>query len=373
MNIFKGLAGFLAFSAVLTAGCMCLYDNGETEPAADNTVSAEETVPFTAMAEESALVTVPISNLSSERLPEYSTVTLTFLGDCILASNSGDARRDAFVQYAQKMPASYFFERAVPYYAESDLVIANSEFVLSDRDLFKTYKEGTAFWFKSPSDYADILKEGRIDAVTIANNHTGDYGEKGYEDTKRSLEEAGIEWGDLDNPLYIKRNGVTFGIICTKLFSKDVEPFLTPVVEKVKENSDIQILYFHGGEENEHAPEEWLKDICHKYADMGVDLIVGSHPHVLRPMEEYNGVDIIYSLGNFCYGGNRTPENRTVILTETFIFDEDGNYISQEESFTPFYVFGTDHNNWQPSPVTDPVEISRTLAFMYGGSELPIE
>ena len=83
-------------------------------------------------------------------------------------------------------------------------------------------------------------------------------------------------------------------------------------------------MYFHGGTEKEHVPDDWLVELCHKYADMGVDLIVGSHPHVLRPMEEYNGVDIIYSLGNFCYGGNRLP-----------------------------------------------VEISKTLAFMYGAAELP--
>lgn len=378
MNIIKGIAGTLAFSAVLIAGCVWLYDNGESHLAEDNSikVAAEETVsvPFTSLADDSALVTVPISVFGEEELHEFSTVKITFLGDCILASNTGDTREDAFVRYAQKLPPSYFFEKAVPFYEDSDLVIANSEFVLSDSSLSKVSKDDDrSFWFKSPSSYADILKEGRIDFVNIANNHTGDYGTQGYEDTKASLEAAGIEWGDLDHPVYIERNGVTFGIVCTKLFSKDVEPFLTPMIEKTMANSDIQILFFHGGEENEHVPEDWLTEICHQYADMGVDLIVGSHPHVLRPMEEYNGVDIIYSLGNFCYGGHRTPENRTVILTETFTFDVDGNYVSQEESFTPFYVYGSDHNNWQPAPVTDPVEYSRTMSFMYGGSELPIE
>ena len=155
------------------------------------------------------------------------------------------------------------------------------------------------------------------------------------------------------------------------MFSPYYDQLITPVIEEVKENSDIQIMYFHGGTEKEHVPDDWLVELCHKYADMGVDLIVGSHPHVLRPMEEYNGVDIIYSLGNFCYGGNRLPENRTVILTETFTFDENGNYISQDEEFTPFYVYGGDHNYWQPVPISDPVEISKTLAFMYGAAELP--
>lgn len=373
MKILKALLCFIAFSAVLTCGCIWLYDDG-SESAGVSGVSAEEIIAqeeYMFEPSESALVTVPIAELETEKLPDYYTVSFTFLGDCILSSNAGDAREDSFMKYAEKMPPSYFFEKAVPYYSDSDFVLANSEFVLSDNNLAKTAKNGRAFWFKSPASYTDILKAGDIDIVTLANNHTGDYGTKGYEDTKSALDSAGIKWSDIENPVYVKKNGITFGIICTKMFSKDYDPIITPVIEDVTENSDIQILFFHGGTENDHVPDQWLKEMCHKYADMGVDLIVGSHPHVLRPMEEYNGVDIIYSLGNFCYGGNRLPENKTVILTETFTFDEDGNYISQDEEFTPFYVYSGSHNNWQPAPVTDPREISRTLAFMYGGSPTP--
>lgn len=375
MNILSKTAGLLAFSAVLATGVIYMRNSGRENEIQEEPVGvyAEETSPFALYTEGSALVTLPITELGGEIPRETSRITFSFLGDCILASNAGDTREDSFVQYAKEQPASYFFEKAVPYYSESDFVIANSEFVLSDRSLSKVTGDGREFWFKSPASYADILREGQIDIVTIANNHTSDYGDAGYADTKEALEAAGITWGDLDNPIYVKKNGVTFGIICTKLFSRDVEPFLDTVAEKVIENSDIQIMYFHGGEENVHVPEEWLTEACHKYADMGIDLIVGSHPHVLRPMEEYNGVDIIYSLGNFCYGANRTPENRTVILNETFVFDVDGEYIYQEENFIPFYVYGGGHNNWQPVPITDSGEISRTLSFMYGGCALPEE
>ncbi len=373
MKILKASICCIIFSVVLITGCMWLYDDGIStgDNASENNVAAEE-MPFPdETVTESSLVTLPIAELETEQLPAYSTVSFTFLGDCILSSNADDSRTGTFKEYAEKMEPSYFFEKAVPYYSDSDFVIANSEFVLSDRDLAKTRKDGTAFWFRSPTSYADIFREGGIDMVTIANNHTNDYGKEGYEDTKAALDSAGIMWGDIENPVYVKKDGITFGIICTKMFGKEFDPIITPVVEDVTANSDIQIMFFHGGTEKTHAPEDWLREMCHKYADMGIDLIVGSHPHVLRPMENYNGTDIIYSLGNFCYGANRLPENRTVIFTETFTFDEDGSYISQDEQFIPFYVYQGASNNWQPAPVTDPYDYSRTMAFMYGASDLP--
>lgn len=373
MKIAKAAVCTALFTAVMIYGCRALYDPDGSDAGdvfAEESPAAESDIPETEISKADG-AEITLSSDKEKSFTRGKTVTFSFIGDCLLASNAGDNRTDSFAEYAKERSPSYFLEKAVPYYCNSDFVMANSEFVMSDRQLPKEPKNGTAFWFKSPEDNANILREGQIDIVTIANNHTADYGKKGYEDTKAALDAAGIVWGDTDNPVYVEKDGIRFGIICTNLFNINYDPLVTPVIEKVKSESDIQILYFHGGTENEHIPEEWLTELCHKYADMGVDLIIGSHPHVLRPMEEYNGVDIIYSLGNFCYGGNRLPENRTMILTEAFTFDENGFYISQEESFTPFYVYGGSHNNWQPAPITDPKEISKALAFMYGASDTP--
>lgn len=376
MKIVKAVTCTAAFAAVLVIGCHFFYNDSDSFE--DNNAGLLSNNVIAAGYDEAAetttgscLETVPIAALETEKLPSISTVSFTFLGDCILSSNAGDIRENTFMDYAEEKLPSYFFEKAVPYYNDSDFVIANNEYVLSDRELAKSSKDGVAYWFKSPSSFTSILKAGRIDIVSLANNHTNDYGKEGYADTKASLEDADILWGDIENPVYVKKNGITFGIICTKMFNADYKPIISPVIDEVKENSDIQILMFHGGTEKQHEPDEWLQDMCHDFVDMGVDLIVGSHPHVLRPMEEYKGVDIIYSLGNFCYGANRLPENRTVIFTETFSFDEDGNYLGQDENFIPFYVHSGSTNNWQPAPITNTSEISKTLAFMYGGSSLP--
>lgn len=371
MNIQRLTVSFAVVSAAILYGCTRLGAGNEPNGAPEVAAETVSTQAVTEAATVTEVITEPVSDKEMS-LTKGKSVTFTFLGDCLLATNAGDTRNDTFIEYSKKKPAEYFLEKALPYYEDSDFVMTNNEFVLSDRNLSKAAKNGKAFWFKAPASNAQILKSGGIDMVSIANNHTMDYGTKGYNDTADALEEAGILWGDADHPIYVEKDDIKFGILCVNMFGMNYEPIVTPKIEDLKENCDIQILFFHGGTEKEHTTEDWLTELCHKYADMGVDLIVGSHPHVLRPMENYNGVDIIYSLGNFCYGGSRLPENRTVIFTETFNFDENGAYISQEESFIPFYVYGGEHNNWQPTPVTDPVEISKTLAYMYGGKESPI-
>lgn len=371
--VFNAVFCFAVFAVLLVFGCFYLY-NRDIESGA---VVVEESnitePPEQISAAQSAAETEPYQsdestddNISEEESSGF-TISFTVLGDCILSSNDGDTREDTFIETAKSQSNYYFFEKAKPYYKNSDFVLANCEFVMSDSTLSKSDKDGTAFWFKSPTSFASILRCGGIDLVTLANNHTYDYGEQGYVDTKNALESENITWGDLNNPIYVEKNGITFGIICTNLSTENYDPMVTPVIEEVVENSDVQILYFHGGTEKEYTPEDWLVNLCHKYADMGVDLIVGSHPHVLRPCEEYNGTDIFYSLGNFCYGANRTPENRTIILTETFSFDADGSYIGSDEEIIPFYIYTGETNNWQPAPIEDEDEKAAVYNFMYTG------
>lgn len=99
--------------------------------------------------------------------------------------------------------------------------------------------------------------------------------------------------------------------------------------------------------------------------DAGADLVIGNHPHVLQPMEMYNGVRIIYSLGNFCFGGSRSPENRTVMYNLTLKVDRNTLELeSFEDSITPCYVYTGSTNNWQPAPITDETVKQKVIGFM---------
>ena len=109
----------------------------------------------------------------------------------------------------------------------------------------------------------------------------------------------------------------------------------------------------------------WEGSIHNKLVDNGADLVIGNHPHVLQPMETYNGVNIIYSMGNFLFGGNRRPENRTIIYQHTITLNNDKTVKEQSYEVIPCYVHtGADLNNYRPAVVTDETLKQKILDFM---------
>ena len=102
--------------------------------------------------------------------------------------------------------------------------------------------------------------------------------------------------------------------------------------------------------------------------DGGVDLVIGGHPHVLQPVEEYKGKTIVHSLGNFCFGGSRSEENRTMIyrLTLTAVENE---ITDVTDEVIPCYVY-TDL--YKPGIITDEEEIAAVNAFLYDGAKSPM-
>ena len=101
-------------------------------------------------------------------------------------------------------------------------------------------------------------------------------------------------------------------------------------------------------------------------------MVIGNHPHVLQPREIYNGVEIIYSLGNFCYGGNKAPENRTIIYQMKLTVGEENEIISPQSNIIPCYVYTAERNNYQPTPIENQEEIEKVLSFINGEVSSPI-
>lgn len=116
-----------------------------------------------------------------------------------------------------------------------------------------------------------------------------------------------------------------------------------------------------------HEPDDFKVRGAHNAIDAGADLVVGCHPHCLQPSETYKGKTIVYSLGNFCYGGTKRPENRTVIFKWGIDIDVKTKEIeSDTPEFIPCYVYTGDVNNFQPAPITDEVERQNVIDFMNG-------
>ena len=154
----------------------------------------------------------------------------------------------------------------------------------------------------------------------------------------------------------MEKYGFTIALICHGLWWEGESEEIIKRINEASLNSDYQIVMFHGGQEGLHMPEEWKQRECKKIIDGGADLIIGGHPHVLQPLDRYNNVDIAYSIGNFVYGGHKSPENATVIIKHnikleiTYLNDEivSTKYISNETTAIPTYVYNGDINNWQP-------------------------
>lgn len=306
--------------------------------------------------------------------PEDFTIKLTFLGDMLLACQKDETTSGSFNDYTNKHPNSYFLEKVKSYFESDDFTVANLENVLTDRDLTPIEKDYTpAFWFKAKTANVEILSGSGVDAVLLNNNHTGDYGSAGFNDTVTAVQNAGLEYGSDNSVIYYEKEGFKIGIICTGLWSNWNVTLANRKLNEIKETTDYQIIFFHGGTEKIHAPEELKVNAAHSFIDNGADLVVGGHPHVLQPREIYNGKEIIYSLGNFCYGGHRAPENRTIIYQMELTVNKDNKTVTAENSdIIPCYVYTQKYNNYQPAPIEDEAIKQKVLDFMDGKVSSPV-
>ncbi len=299
-------------------------------------------------------------------IPEFN-IKLSFTGDMILTADKNNTRSDNFHYYTRNYPKEYFFDKVRYIFEEDDFTTVNLESVFSDRDLAAKDKgSGRAFWFKAPSKNIEILTCSSVEGVSLANNHTEDYGYQGYEDTVAIVENAGLEYGIEDKIIYYEKNGFRVAVVCSGLWGEWQADEVIDYIDIAEENSDYQIVFYHGGKEGVYEPEEWRMRASRKLVDNGADLVIGNHPHVLQPREVYNGVEIIYSMGNFCYGGHSKPKNRTMIYQMDLTINQRSmEVIRQESTIIPCYVYtGSGNNNFQPAVIKDEDQIQKVLDFM---------
>jgi poly-gamma-glutamate synthesis protein (capsule biosynthesis protein) len=342
-----------------------------TDNTTENATTSETTTQATTTAETVPETTTPPQDTKV-------TIDLTFLGDCTLGTQHGDdTDKSRFNYYALNNDKSYFFQGAKPYITTDDFTIANCETVFTDDELTERDKGYTpAFWFRSRTENAYIFSENSVEAVSLANNHTGDFGEQGQIDTQNAIDATNYtQWGNDDKDVILEKDGVKIGLVCCTLWDESYADGIIERVQNLESTTDIQVVFFHGGEEATHTAESWKIQACHEIVDGGADLIVGGHPHVLQPLETYNGVHIIYSIGNFVFGGNLNPENATIIYQESITYNKTTQQIEKsEENVIPFKVYGgSGSNNYQPVPINpEDSAYSKIIGFVYGENNSPV-
>ena len=279
------------------------------------------------------------------------SLTVSVVGDCTLGTDENFDYDTSLNAYYENYGADYFFSNVKSIFSADDLTIANFEGTLTDSE----DREDKEYAFKAPAEYAGILTSGSVEAVNTANNHSHDYGNQGYEDTISALDSAGILNFGYDKTLVTEVKGIKVGLVGIYELKDHLErkEQLKQNIAKVKaEGAQITIVIFHWGNEKEEVPDSNQTTLAHLAIDEGADLVCGHHPHVLQGIEEYKGKNIVYSLGNFCFGGNQYPSDMdTMIFQQTFTVDQNGIKADNVTNIIPCSVSSdSDYNNYQPTP-----------------------
>ena len=346
----------IIFALVLAVGGLFLIPR-TGEPVLESTVPStepEETVETSTTGE----ATEPASEEPTEELTEAPTeppvqedgtiFTLTFVGDCTFGSTEANwTYGSSFVQTVGEN-YSYPFANVADIFKNDDFTLANLEGPLTEVGT-PAEKE---FVFRGKPEYTAILTEGGVEAVTLANNHALDYDYEGRTATKEVLVSAGIAHGAREECfLYKTESGLTIGVYCDD-FAFDRTHMQETFAAMREQGAEVVICAFHWGEERDYTPNQNEIDWGHIAIDAGADIVAGHHPHVLQPMEFYNGGVILYSLGNFSFGGNAMPSDMdTAIIQQQVVREADGTVSLGELTVIPCSVSSvTSHNNYQPTP-----------------------
>lgn len=291
---------------------------------------------------------------------EKTEFTIIGVGDIMLGSN-------------------YPFEYLLP---KNDAnILQNTQNILKNADITVGNLEGTLFdnggttkicnnqnvcyVFRIPSRYGAYLKQAGFDYLSIANNHSNDFGEIGIKKTMKNLDNLGIKYSgikDIAESAILEKDGKKFGFISFSPNSATVKlndyNYAKKLISELKSKVDIVIVMFHGGAEGANAEHITKRheifhgedrgnvyEFAHFAIDNGADIIFGQGPHVTRAVELYKNKFISYSAGNFAtFGKINISGSMGLAPIFKIKIDSNGNFISGEiipirqtyESLGPF-------------------------------------
>ena len=317
--------------------------------------AAKKTVSMNASEDSSQKASSDSQNTDSSNATVSSPVSLTLsvVGDCTLGTDETFDYDTSLNAYYENYGADYFLQNVKDIFSTDDLTIANFEGTLTDSD----ERENKTFAFKAPASYASILTGGSVEAVNTANNHSHDYGDQSFDDTLAALDDAGIVHFGYDETAVMDVKGIKVGLVgIYELYDHlEREQQLKDNIAKVKaDGAQLIVVIFHWGNETETVPDSNQTTLGRIAIDEGADLVCGHHPHVLQGIETYKGRNIVYSLGNFCFGGNSSPSDMdTMIYQQTFTIDADGVKKDNVTNIIPCSISSAaydGYNNYQPTP-----------------------
>jgi len=266
------------------------------------------------------------SELTKKEPPE---INLVFVGDIML--DRGVRQK---IEKVGNNDFRFPFLKIAPFLNQSDLVAGNLEGPLSD----KGKKVGNFYSFRMSPQSLDGLTFTNFKVLFLANNHSGDWGEEALKDTVLNLRNVGIlpVGADIDlekaySPKILEIKGVKFAFLAfSDFFVPGValakEEKIKSAIKKAQSLADLVIVAFHFGTEYLKEPNARQKLLAQLAIDNGADLVIGSHPHVIEPLETYHQRYIAYSLGNFVFDQKFSKDTMTGGLLKVIL---KGKRISQ--------------------------------------------
>ena len=312
-------------------------------------------------------------------------ITITGTGDFTIG---GDSRKstDIFDDELRKQDGDINFtmRNVRDILLADDLTIVNFEGTLTDSTYVPGSKKENQFLFSAPPSYVSMLSDNGVEAAALENNHIMDHGEDAYEDTKRALTDAGIVYSNSTEVGVIEVKGVEIAMLSYLCIDR-YESLWDKVpadIQAAKEKYPIVICNFHWGNEKDYSPTNNQIKMGRLAVDSGADLVLGHHSHRLNPIEQYKGVYICYSLGNFCFAGNSKPSDMSSFMFQTRFRVKDGVVSNEGFRIIPIRISSrTDYNDFAPTPLTKDTAIDSVLTTLkengkkleYAVTEYPLD
>lgn len=326
-----------------------VYASGQME----SSEPGEDTQQDNQESEPEGSVPVSVESGIQEEQPEEITVTISAAGDVTLGNYFGQDYSWSFREmWDKEQNAAYFFENVYDIFSSDDMTIVNLEGPLTRAE---ERRENQTYCISGEPEYVEILTEGSVEAVSMANNHRLDYFEQGTKDTVAAVKDAGIVYAYDNNLGIYETKGIRIGFVSVNEVGQGagVEKYLKEGFALLQEEGvDLILANCHWGIERENYPEEYQQSLGKMCIDWGADLVIGHHPHVIQGIEEYKGKYIIYSLGNFCFGANRNPADKDcIIFQQTFTFVDGELQGDSEARVIPCSVSSvSNRNDYKPTP-----------------------
>lgn len=281
---------------------------------------------------------------------EVQTITISAVGDCTLGRNYKMAYENSWDDCFSQFGPEYFLQNVCDVFQKDDITIANLEGVLSEsaprQETFYRQKKDRidekAYCHLGKPEYLTALTLGGVDVLSFANNHNIDYGLQGFKDTLNACDTYQVPVAYYDNVVRLTVSDLTVGIVSidSTYCSLDMaEEYLRKAIADLRTDCDLIVSCMHWGKNYETLPNDEQRYLGHLCVDLGADMVIGNHAHILQGVERYKGRYIFYSLGNFSYGGRAIPKDvDTMIAQQTFTFKNGELVIDDNVTILPCWM-----------------------------------